>query len=316
MVFYDPPSKPKRKKPFSSKPQVIHKKRGGKPDARRHPPFRKEGAMGGKPQRKWGKFRPAHQRKGKLSRGLLEHLAKEFVYMERESPFVMPQFIKLSSSVAVAKIKYVQRILGMANGRLQAFDPETLRGEIEIEGHRYPILDEQKKAGRVKWTDLSKLVGKEISFSFWPSLDTPPPENPEGSEKEPLPVIKLFSMRTKTTLNGYVEAIGKLSRCWPGGFEVTLFSRPRKQNYRVVFTGDYPYPDEVGEYVWITGRFEPEKGTIRYEEAEALAFLDKEDAPKLLDTIKKKKAARKKAEMKKKAPSADGEGAVSLETTP
>ncbi|RME45154.1 MAG: hypothetical protein D6795_16965 [Deltaproteobacteria bacterium] len=315
MASYDPPSKPKRKKAFSPKPQVIHKRGGGKAGPRRHSPLRKEGTKGGKPRRKGGKFRSVRHGKGKLTRGLLEHLVKEFVYMERESPFVMPQFIKLSSSLAVAKIRYVQRILGMAKGRLHAFDPETLRGEIEIEGHRYPLLDEQKKAGRIKWTDLSELVGKEIAFSFWPSLDTPPPENPEGSEKEPLPVIKLFSTRTKTALNGYVEAIGKLSRCWPGGFEVTLFSKPRKQIFRVVFCGDYPYPDEVGEYVWVTGRFDPGKGTIRYEDAEALAFLDKQDAPKLLATIEKKKAERKKAEMKKRALAADGASAPPLETT-
>lgn len=228
-----------------------------------------------------------------------EEAAKSFsylVYLERESPFPLPKAIQATPGTQVIQLRDLQRAIGAVEGTLISFDTETRRGELEVEGHRFPCVDLRWPQMGKTPVDLKELIGQAGQFSFWPTRD-------KKSKRTLLPELKLSRVRRDALPSpGYVEAIGKLTRLWSGGFEVIVRSRTHRRFFRVLFAGDYPYPDEVGQWVWVTGRFDPTEGVIRFEETEALAFVPQDEAAKILRRQEKKRR-KKEAKARRKTES-------------
>lgn len=230
------------------------------------------------------------QIKQTAQQGQVARVLSRLVYLERESPFPLPKEIEAAPGTRVIRLGDLQRAVGVMEGRLLAFDAETCRGELEVEGRRFPCVDAQPPRMRKALVDLKGLLGQVKRFSFWPTWDRPPSGNLSGAERALLPELKLSRVR-RTVLSspGRVEAIGKLARLWPGGFEVTVWIRNHRRPFYVAFAGDYPYPDEVGQWVWVIGRFDPAARVIWFEEAEALAFVPWKEARKILRAQRKEK---------------------------
>lgn len=200
----------------------------------------------------------------------------------------MPKFWQLDSKTRVTRLGGIQRSLGLVKGLLLAYDPTTSRGEIEIDAHRLPFLNVMSEVSRKKKNqDLTQFVNQEIALTFWPTCNEPF-EPASGSASLALPLLKACWVRVDETMtrNGYVEVIGKLSRIWDGGFELSIRSTMTHQTYWIALAGDYPYPDEIGQYVRVTGTLDPSDHVIHFEEADAIAFV----SPKIaLDFIKRLK---------------------------
>jgi hypothetical protein len=207
-------------------------------------------------------------------------LLNSLCYVERESPFGMIGWIA-GGKERVERLRRLFRATGVIAGTIQEYDEQTRSGKIEIEGQIFDFQDVQEER-KTKPQPLKAILGQPAILTFWPTFD----ELPKGNRKK-LPSLKISCVRRHPEpAPGYVEVIGKLEKIQPGKFLVSLWSQVKKQNFYIIFSGDYPFEDEVGKYVWVIGKFDAKTGTICYQEASLLSFVPPEEARKI---IKKQK---------------------------
>lgn len=206
------------------------------------------------------------------------------VYIERDSPFGMERL----QDGKIGRLSALQRAIGVIEGVVKKFDEAEWAGEIEIEGHVFPFecepREEKLKQG------LVKLIGQGSKFSFWPTFK----EMPKGTRKK-LQCIKISHIRhVEKPVSGYVEVIGKLEKILPGKFIVAVWSKNLKSWFYVIFSGDYPYEDELGKWMWVVGKFEPKTGVILFEESSVFAFVPRDKAKEIIRQRKAKRQGKTK----------------------
>ena len=210
-----------------------------------------------------------------------------WIYLEHDSAFGLGgRKRQVDDRTEVIKFYSVQRAIGVLEGIVQKFDFKTRSGEIEVEGRQFSF---RYVEGANRWRrskNLEDLVGKLVRFTFWPSSENSLEELRKEGEK--LSSLKFVGIRnSKTPSSGYVEIVGKLEQIWPGSFVVAIWSPRAQRLFRVVVAGDYPYPDEVGKFVWVVGKFEVDSGVIRLQEANVIAFIPKEEVNAIFHASRK-----------------------------
>lgn len=200
------------------------------------------------------------------------------VYVERESPFGLPVILKKTAKEQVVRLGELQRAIGVVEGTITEFDEKTLAGTIEIDGYAFPFQDARPAERRQ--TNLTTLLAKTVRYSFWPTFDEPP-----KSSRKKLPLLKIVGIRKQAEPpSGYIEVVGRLEKIWSGKFLVSFWSQRAQKFFYVIFNGEYPYPDEIGKFVWLMGKFEPKSATVSLEDANVIAFVPKDQVLKILQS--------------------------------
>jgi len=217
-------------------------------------------------------------------------LLEKWVYLEHDSPYFLKKIVKVDECTNILQLKYFQRAVGMIKGKLLSYDAEKHVGQLEIDGHVVPCKDRRYPWVRKK-NAFENLIGEEYYFSFWPSWDFSF-SHKQLSHKNgvPLSFLKISSKRDEPPALAAVEVIGKLTRVYPKFFEVMLWSQSLRREVYIYVQGEYPYPDEQGQFVWVRANFDPVSMHIVLEEAEALAFLSDEEAAEILKKVEVEQA--------------------------
>jgi len=208
---------------------------------------------------------------------------KKLVYVERESWFMLPGLIKVDEHTTVSRFHRMQRAIGVVEGVINKWNTEVGIGEIEIKGRIFPCACEN---GEKPIQKIMETQGKLTRFSFWPTLaEAPKKQGRKLTRINYLKIARVYDKEEPQT--GYIEVIGILEKIWPNEFLVSIWSKVLKKSLYVPIAGKYPYPDEIGKFIWVVGRFDAKiGGVIRFEEASAVGLVPKAKAFKIFHQIK------------------------------
>lgn len=197
-----------------------------------------------------------------------------FVYVDKPTPIVLPTFD--FENRKIIPLKFFQRSIGILEGTLQKFDPETQKGVLKIQGSTWEFQNTSPYRAK---KNLQDHLGSSKIFSFWPTLE----EIPKGRQKK-ISFLKISNICYKplATLN-YVETVGKLEKVWPKQFLVILYSLTAQKFYYVIFSGKYPRPEDVGKFIWVQGQFQPKTQEIEFEDTYPLEFVSEEKTKTFLE---------------------------------
>lgn len=234
-----------------------------------------------------------------------ENLSR-LVYLEKDSVFFSHAGCIKTKDGRLLPLRRLQKATGEISGKVLSYEAETNLGKLLVGKRIYNYFCE---TGTIR-NQMAELVGKEACFHFWPTTNT-------AIEKAKfLKLSKVVDSLSKE--NGYIEVVGKLIKVFKGSFRVRLCSEVERKFFYIFFNDDYPYPDEEGEWVWLTGHVDLNTRQLKLDEASALAFPDENDATKLLERyksrqLKNKRKNQRRIENKIKASAA--ESAESAEST-
>jgi hypothetical protein len=222
-----------------------------------------------------------------------------WIYDEYDGSFVSPNSLKWNE-VRVVRLRFCHRCLGVLEGEIQAFDEGTREGVILVGGREFPfcLVREEEAALFVE------CVGKPARFNFSPSIN-----DLRAIYKDPLmslPSLRLRNIRkSDSPETNYLEIMGKIHSQEEGGFVVVSFDYMIGEVCYTPFIGSYPFPDEMGEFVWLKGTFVPETGQISLLESSSITFVESKHTQELRGMLKKflmkKRALRSKKKKKSKA---------------
>jgi hypothetical protein len=221
---------------------------------------------------------------------------ERWVYWEQDTPFRLTDVYETEDGTAIIQLKNLQRALGMLRGQLKEYDPETAQATLVCGGHEVScscyFLRRRTKSF------LQRALSQEMNFTIWPTVMRALPVNKfEDDNLVQLRRVHVVSPRSDQGFdNNYIEVIGKLSRFWKSGFEVQILSQIKEKQLFVYFHGEYPFPDEKGEWIWVRGRFDPEQAILQYEEAEALATVSREEREEILKKARRRGEQRPESE--------------------
>lgn len=195
---------------------------------------------------------------------------KKFVYLERKFLFPNPPLKHMGETKEkCAILGNVQRAVGCILGKVAEIDVENKSGKLEVGTLHYDFVF----VGKLLDGPTSPGPGQESRFSFWPTLDKEPgPRVRKTPKLKSFKVLRFYKNLADNSTNGkigYVEIIGKLTRLFSDGFLVLIESK--KGIFYVPVMGDYPYPDEIGSWIYLTAKWD--KGVMALDETLPLAFV-------------------------------------------
>ncbi|MCP3966119.1 MAG: hypothetical protein GY718_07165, partial [Lentisphaerae bacterium] len=220
------------------------------------------------------------------------------VYVEQESPLDGKMLGVDINGDRMARLCTIQRAIGVIEGVVKTFDPETNSGYIELDGHQIPISDARFNNYRRRkehTISFDSLIGETVCCTFYPTSKELPEETSQESLKIPDIQISNIRQKSETLPSGYVEAIGKLEKILPEAFVISIRSKA-KDSFFIPFSGAYPYPDELGEFVWVTGNFDAKTQLLQFKEANAITFVSPKKAAKAAKILRQPRARKKKLE--------------------
>lgn len=220
------------------------------------------------------------------------------IYFEYDGQFTPPNFFTLEDGTKLSKLGRCHRSLGVLEGSIKSFDHELNQGFIQIDELEHPFTFHQKS--KIP-SQVDEWLGQVHRFTFRPLVPgaVPIDEKPHSH----LPEFRLTSVRKSSDPEtNYIEIMGQIYQLHDDGFFVLTWDFHRKKICYVPFCGAYPYPDEVEDFAWVKGKFDPKTRKIHLIEAEAIAFLEPKEAKQALQEIqaKNEKKQQKKAEMQEK----------------
>ncbi len=215
----------------------------------------------------------------------IKTMFNNLVYFEQETLFGGTRVIE-NNGEQVVKYSDLQRAVGILEGVIKEFDDDKKSGIIEVDGHYIPISDDRKHWKKKKHS-LNNMIGEKICCSFWPSQQRFPYETSQEALKIQRLRISNIHKKSEDLPLGYIEAIGKLEKIYSDGFVISIWSKS-KTFFFIPFSGTYPYPDEEGEFVKITGKFDSKTQSIQFKETNSITFVPPEEAQKILKKQKSK----------------------------
>lgn len=202
------------------------------------------------------------------------------LYLEQPTEYPPRAIIEREDDVPVVQFRFFVRSFGEISGTILDYNPETRRGHLDVEGHAVPFLDARlPRWGKPVRPSCESIIGQRRCFGFWPSQPGELALDASPSSLE-LPELRLSAIRNtpKGPGEGYVEVVGQISHIWPGrGLALTLWSRSERTHYHTIVHGDYPAPDEQGEYAWVSARFDPATRLLRLDESFPIAFVTRRE---------------------------------------
>lgn len=210
-----------------------------------------------------------------------ENLSR-LVYLEKDSVFFSHTGCIKTKDGKLVPLRRLQKATGEISGKVLSYEAETNLGKLLVGKRIYNYFCE---IGTIR-RQMAELVGKEGCFHFWPTTNT------AIEKRKFLKLSKVVDSLSKE--NGYIEVVRKLIKVWKGGFRVRLCSEAERKFFYVYFDDNYPYPDEEGEWVWLTGHVDLNTRQLKLDEASALAFPDENDAIKLLERYKTRQLKNKR----------------------
>jgi len=124
--------------------------------------------------------------------------------------------------------------------------------------------------------DLSALswsAGEVAHVSIWPTFDEPWTGSAVDEQAWSLETLVISAMRQSYPHPNRVEVMGLLNHVWKGGFELKLYVQAMNDFKYVRWVGDYPRLGDIGQFVYVSGQFDPAHSSLRFERAHKVEFI-------------------------------------------
>jgi len=164
------------------------------------------------------------------------------------------------------RLSRIQRALGMIEITPQA--PGERTGQVLIGSKSYDYEYAGKELSALSWT-----ADEAAHVSIWPTFDEAWRGSKLDAQAWSLKTILISAMRQSYPQPNRVEVMGLLNHVWRGGFELKLYVQAMNDFKYVRWVGDYPEPDDIGQFVYVCGHFDPAQGSLSLERTHKVQFI-------------------------------------------